>query len=242
MLQHRIEVIKAMFSDLIFEEQRHLYFVDDIPYPSVSKLVSEHAPKFNAEFILPHSAKKNNTTVPELRKKWKDYNKERCDIGTNTHSFLEKYNGLQTPRNGYEQAGASFIKDMSVDHEIIFREIRMYSRKYKYAGTEDLILMNKHTGDIIAADYKTNVDLFKCYKGQTLYEPFETLESTPYNKIQLQLSYYQIMLEEANCTVSDRILVHLKPEGTYKIFHTLDLTKELKSHMSNKKSSPVYLW
>ena len=108
----------------------------------------------------------------------------------------------------------------------------MFSKKYKYAGTADLLLLEKATGNVLLADYKTNKDLFKSY--DLLHSPFEYLESSPYNKYQLQLSYYQIMLEEIDIKISDRLLVYLKIDGTYRVFNTVDFTEQLKSYLDKK--------
>jgi hypothetical protein len=225
--------LNLAFADLEFEEERHLYTLRGKRIPSVSKLVEARAPKFNAEEILPHSAakatriEKKEVTVHELRHRWQTINKKSCDLGHETHYFMEHYTGIQTPRTPQEEAGIKFFNDMSKEYEVIFREIRMYSNKYSFAGTDDLLLIHKQTGQIITGDYKTNGDLFKNYKGETLLPPFDYLMNCPYNKYQIQLSYYQMMLEEAGCEVSDRLLVYLKADGEYKIFNLPDLTKEL---------------
>lgn len=241
--------INTMFSDLTFEDRRHLYYwKGEIVPNSVSALVEKHAPKFDEEFMLPHSVKKYNRnleadeirnkdmqapamTVEMLRKQWAYIRDEACRNGIETHAFMEKFTGIQTPTSMYQRAGIKFFRDYSGEYEILFRELRMYSRNFKYAGTEDLILQHKKTGEIITADYKTNKDLFKQYKGQRLFSPFDTLDATPYNKIQIQLSYYQIMLEEINCIVADRWLIWLKPDGNYRLFKTFNLCDILRKQM-----------
>ena len=89
--------ISTMFSDLQFDSQRHLYFVEGVKYPSVSSRVELHAPKFDAEKILPYSAKKEGVTVDELRRKWQTINKSACDLGHEVHEFLENFSGIETP-------------------------------------------------------------------------------------------------------------------------------------------------
>lgn len=245
-LQHRINTV---FSDLKFDSQRHLYFLDNINYPSVSSLVEKHSSKFDAEAILPYSVAKIEKetkevlTVDELRAKWKKINEDACNLGTETHNFMESFTGIETPTTPQQKAGVKFIYDYSNEYEIVFRELRMFTRKYKYAGTEDLILEHKKTRHIIPADYKTNKDLFKVYKRMPLLAPFNFLEATAYNKIQLQLSYYQIMLEEeAKMKIEDRLLVYLGSDGNYKIYHTYDYTDMLKKYLTHKtiKSKSLY--
>lgn len=229
--------ISASFSNLIFDEKYHIYTnkVTGMKYPPVTRLVEGHADPFNAEAMLPYSAKKEGMTVDELRRKWSLINTTALDIGTNTHEFLEKFNGSQTPSNGYEEAGIKFLKFTGGRYTILFKELRMYSRKYSYAGTTDLVFENVESTDVgignslSIGDYKTNGDLFKSYG--FLRPPFEYLESSPFNKYQLQLSYYQIMLEDIGYTIKDRIIVHLKAIGEYRLFYGYDFTKELRKHM-----------
>lgn len=230
MITNLTDRINTMFSDLDFDSRRHLYFVNGESYPSVSSLVEAHSPKFDVEKMLPWSAKKANMEVDELRVKWKLTNEEACTLGTNTHNFLENYTGIETPSTSQEKAGVKFIRDMTPDWNILVRELRGYSRLYKYAGTMDLPLQHKKTKEIVIADYKTNGDLFKAYNN--LHPPFEFLESSPYNKYQLQLSYYQILLNGIGLYISKRILVHLKNDGTYKIYELQDFTEDLKKHMT----------
>lgn len=223
------QVLTDSFSTLQFEPKTHTYTESGEILPSVSGKVNNHAPKFDAEAILPLSAKKEKVTVDELRRRWQTTNKSACDLGTDTHDFLENFTGLETPDTPQKKAGIAFLSDYSKDYEIVAKEIRMFSPRYRFAGTADLLLYNKVTDELVIGDYKTNADLFKAY--DFLYAPFETMESSPFNKYQLQLSYYQIMLDEAltkiGIRVSGRKLISLKVDASYRVFETIDFTTEL---------------
>lgn len=228
-----VKHITTAFSNLVFDEKYHTYTnkIVGTRYPPVTSLVEGHANPFDAEAMLPHSAKKEGVTIDELRRKWSLINTTALDIGTNTHKFLEKFNGSQTPSNGYEEAGVKFLKSIggTGGRDILFRELRMYSRKYRYAGTTDLLLRDV-SNNLTIGDYKTNGDLFKAYG--FLRPPFEYLESSPFNKYQLQLSYYQIMIEDIGYTVDNRMLIHLKPSGEFKLFYGYDFTKQLRMYLN----------
>lgn len=234
--------ISTMFSDLNFDDRRHLYYVQGVMHPSVSSMIDLHTEKVDFEKILPYSAIKAGCSVDELRGRWKKTNKDACEMGTETHDFLEIYDGLQTPTSPQQKAGIKFLKDIIVDYEIVFRELRMYSRRYQIAGTTDLLLRHKKTGQLVLADYKTNADLFKNYKGKTLLAPFDDLEEHPYNKYQVQLSYYDLMLEEIKYHVSERLLVYLRPDADYRIFPTIDFKDRLHTYLTNKKVIHDNVW
>lgn len=227
-----------MFSDLDFDSRRHLYFVNGENYPSVSSIVESFSPKFDENKMLPLSAKKQSkirgvdVSVDQLRKEWKLTNEQACALGTNTHTFMEKYTGIETPATPQEIAGVKFIRDMTPEWNIIIRELRGYSRRFKFAGTQDVPLQHKITQKVAIADYKTNGDLFKAY--DYLLPPFQYLESSPFNKYQIQLSLYDIILEEIGIQVSERFLVYLKSNAEYAIFKLQDLKDELKNWFNTK--------
>src|SRR5690349_15930537 len=108
MVEHLIERINTMFADLNFESQRHLYFVNGLIYPSVSSKVEGHVAKVDFEKILPHCARKEGVTVDELRERWKKTNKDACQLGTETHEFLEEFDGLQSTTTAFQEAGVKF--------------------------------------------------------------------------------------------------------------------------------------
>ena len=55
--------------------------------------------------------------------------------------------------------------------------------------------------------------------------PFSHLLDNPFNKYQLQLCYYQILLKQIeDIEVSSRKLVWLRPNGTYELYDTEDFT------------------
>lgn len=229
-------ITNRMFSGLVFEEKYHRYSIKTkrgIRYlPSVSSIVDSFVPPFDEDKMVILSAKKQNTTPDELKRTWRQINRDACELGTKTHRFMEKFTGLQSPSTPQEKAGISYIKSLWGKYEITFRELRAYSKKYLYAGTMDLPLRQVGTTKYVIDDYKTNGDLFKAY--DYLFPPFETMEASPYNKYQIQLSLYQIMLEEAGINIVDRRLVYLKPTGDFKIFSLLDLTTDLRAYLKTR--------
>lgn len=74
--------------------------------------------------------------------------------------------------------------------------------------------------------HNTNIDIFKNYNNQKMLTPFEHLLDNPYNKYQLQFSYYQILVEQIEgIKVSSRKLLWLLPDASYLLYDTDDYTK-----------------
>ena len=56
----------------------------------------------------------------------------------------------------------------------------------------------------------------------------------PYNKYQLQLSYYHLIFEEmTGIKVSARILAYLKADETYIRYDLEDFSEDLKNYLKN---------
>jgi ATP-dependent exoDNAse (exonuclease V) beta subunit len=243
------------FKALVFEEKRHIYTLYGRRLPSVSKIVESYTEKFDANkkigdktLIELCAAKQTRIqgkeiTTHELKHQWQTMSQDGCDLGHETHDYLEYYNGIKTPTTPQQKAGVKFLtwllsqtfvnKDGKLErrYEILHRELRMFSWRFKFAGTADLIVADKMLRTILIVDYKTNKDLFKTYG--RLKPPFDFLESHPYNKYQIQLSLYQLMFEEmTNIKVSDRMLVHLKADDTYESFLLENFVEDLTMDLS----------
>lgn len=234
LIKHKVN---SFFSELSFIEDKHLYFINKsgslLNLPSVTSKVESFVIPFDTEEVLPYSAKKQGKTVEILRKEWQHINENACLLGTNTHRFLETYNGLQSPSTPQEEAGLKYLKDLRKEnrYKIVKKELRMWHKKYLYAGTCDLCLFDTYSNTFIIDDYKTNSDLFKSYN--FLKNPFSYLEDCPYNHYQLQLTYYRLMLEQiTKYRVSNTRIIYLENTGEYKIYETYDFSKELENTLN----------
>ena len=107
----------------------------------------------------------------------------------------------------------------------------MYHLNYMFGGTADIILYNTLTKKFIIGDYKTNEDLSKTFMGKTLLPPFEFLLENDLNKYQIQFSIYQILFEQTGFEVEKRVLIWLRPDGTYEKYFTEDYTQLIKNYL-----------
>lgn len=232
----QITKIKEAFNNLTFEEEKHKYFIDSQPVnKSVSGLISDFYEHFNAEQIAPYSAAKLGVTTEQVLLHWATINQEAINRGHRVHAFGEVYpfNRSLKPSCPQEEAIVKFWQDVPEHILPLAAELRMYHFKHLFAGTADLILFDTKTQTYIIADYKTNKDLFKNYQGKTMIGPFSHLLDTPLNHYVIQLSYYQILLEQVGVKVSRRMIIWLNIDGTYQIFDTEDVTDILKLTLTN---------
>jgi hypothetical protein len=228
--------IKKPFSNLTFEEKKHRYFVDNQPLKtSVSGLISKFYEPFNAQLVAPYSAAKAGVTTEEILEEWRVINQESRDRGHRVHNFGEVYqfNRNLKPSCPQEEAIVKFWKDVPEHILPLAAELRMYHFKHLFAGTADIILFDTKTQSYIIADYKTNKDLLKNYKGKTMIGPFSHLLDNPLNHYVIQLSYYQLLLEQVGVKVSKRVIIWLGLDGNYQLFNTEDVTDILKQQLNN---------
>jgi hypothetical protein len=226
--------IEAYFQDLLFDEGQHLYTVNDKKLPSVSGLIKKYTEPFKSGPISKQVAESRGITAEKVRAEWKAIADEACDRGHRVHVFGEFYPFDRTlePKCKQEEAVKKFWDDMPERYVPLMMELRMYHKQFGYAGTADIILYDRVTDTLIIADYKTNKDLFKNYKEKKMLGPFSNLLDCPFNKYQLQLSYYQILLKQTGFQVSGRKLIWLKKTGEYEMYDLNDYTHILKQELA----------
>lgn len=229
--------IQQPFSKLSFEEKKHRYYVDNQPLKtSVSGLISKFYEHFDAQQVAPYSAAKAGITTEEILAQWAAINQESRDRGHRVHAFGEVYqfNRNLKPSCPQEEAIVKFWQNVPEHILPIAAELRMYHFKHLFAGTADIILFDTKTQSYIIADYKTNKDLFKNYKGKTMTGPFSHLLDMPLNHYVIQLSYYQLLLEQVGVKVSKRIIIWLGLDGNYQLYNTEDVTDILKTTLNKQ--------
>ena len=121
----------------------------------------------------------------------------------------------------------------------------MYSGKNKeltnlkqdYCGTFDLLMYYQDpNGDedrsgLVILDYKTNGELrseFSHSFGKMLLEPFGDMYDEALSLYTLQLSAYQIPLEDIGLKVIARRIIWLKDDGTYELIPLPNFTDRLR--------------
>ena len=226
--------IKEYFKDLKFKADTHTYEVRGNPLTSVSKTIHKYVEEVDFDKIAGFVAIKRTketgvyTTKEQILAEWEAKKNNSCIQGTKVHDFGENFNAkTSVPTNGFEKAIVNFWDNIPDYMEPFLFELKMYSTTLGLAGTSDIILYNNNTGKFIIADYKTNEDLFKNFKGKKLLPPFDNMLENSYNKYQLQLSMYQLLFEQCGFEVESRRIIWLKPNGVYENFKTEDLTQKL---------------
>lgn len=154
--------------------------------------------------------------------------------------------GYLLPHSPKEEAVALFNEDIFRTPNMypVLAETRVYTGVNKnikplrnnYAGTFDILYYFKHPTDdsksgLVILDFKTNGELYSQYnidKKKMLLAPFDDMVNQNLSIYTLQLSAYQIPLEDIGLKVLGRRIIWLKPDGTYEKISVPDVTKTLR--------------
>lgn len=227
--------ISTFFNDLSFVEDTHTYFIKkDKVKLSVSKIVEKYKNKADWEAIKEGLSAKTGKSPQQIQEEWDKISEKACTLGTATHLFGEHYaiNRNLIPSTPFEQAIVKFWNDLPEHIVLLKTEAQMYHKHFLFAGTSDILLYNTITKEIYIADYKTNKDLFKNFRLNRMSGVFSDLLCMNFNHYALQLSLYQILIEQVpGVKISKRKIIWLKPDGNYEMYDTEDYTEELQKEL-----------
>ena len=187
-------------SFIIFDEINHTYTVDGKILQSVTNIVENCFPKFDAELHAKNTAAKMGITPEEVIAMWERKGKESRDLGTAMHKKIEKY---YQGEDSYEDDAFSLFKVFAEKVKLLpYRtEWAVYDTDYNIAGTIDFVDYQdgkytiydwKRSDKIIANGMPVKVSK---YQEKGLY-PLEHLENCAYYHYALQLSLYKFILEK----------------------------------------------
>lgn len=150
------EKIQKSFGDIVFDEGPHIYTLNGVQIPSVSKMVELFVEPFDSKakaqgcfekYYNDPTSKYCGMTAEEIEKSWKDNANNATSKGTTAHEFGEscKYyftgeydkilpeykdrltdDGKFIARDGYELAVAKFWRDLPDDYIPILAENKVY--------------------------------------------------------------------------------------------------------------------
>lgn len=233
-MENKVQQIHDLFKELEMDVEKHQYSVGNNTLKgSVSSKIKRFTKYVDFDKKAEIKASRLGITKDELLNTWKTKCVVACENGTKVHLYGELYpfNRDMKPTCKKEEAVKKFWDELPDYVVPACLELKMYHLKYMFAGTADVLLYNKKTDKFIIADFKTNEDLFKNFKNTKLLYPFNELLDNPFNKYQIQLSYYQLLFEQTSFEVSHRNIVWLLPDGTYKMYSTKNYTEELKEDL-----------
>lgn len=194
----------------------------------------------------------------EILDKWAEISGAACEFGTETHAFgesmfyymTEQYDkilpecsgkfkdGKPNPTTPQERAIVQFWNDLPETFVPVLAETKVFNKTgTPYAGTFDILFYYVNEKDrsksgLSIFDYKSNVDLYKNFRGQTLLWPFQDLLDQDLSYYKLQLACYQIPMENLGFNVIARRLIWVRPDGTYDKIKLEDMSQRVRDALN----------
>lgn len=191
-------------------EHKYIHKVTGKKYKSVTTTLSSIEPHFDVEGVSASIFNqldnvKNPIYIGMSQQQIKDYwqllNDEANVYGTMVHDIVEKYllknNKMYFPSDPFEQKVIDGYNALNIEGGIaMWPERILFAEQYELAGMSDLIIdIDDVFFDIL--DHKTNrvFNFFNPYGYETLFKPFDHLQSCQWSVYTLQLSVYAYMYE-----------------------------------------------
>lgn len=265
--QIKDKILTSFENKISFISESHEYFKDGEKFTCVSDITHIYKPVSGEQMAencvarwkreMNPSYKYFGMTKEQILEMWSIKSKGACDLGTDVHSFGEAMfyyfteqmdvlpddlkgnflHGKPHTKNKFESAIFDFWKNLPPGLHPVLCETRVFNESgTKYAGTFDILFCDDN-GNLWIFDYKTNEDLYKCYKDTRLKHPFQEYQDMNISYYMLQLGLYQIPLENIGFTVVNRVIVWLKPDGTYNLIYLKDVTDILRKELKIKNKN-----
>lgn len=165
----------------------------------------------------------------------------------NKCKYIKEKNWL-IPTRPKEEAILKFYTELSPSLHFVLAETKVYTGKNRqltnlkedYCGTFDILFYYKDPisdskSGFVIFDFKTNQNLYKQYsrdKHRMLLAPFDDLYEESLGYYTLQLSAYQIPLEDIGLKVIARRIIWLKGDGSYELIPVPNVTDRLRHALS----------
>ena len=201
-----------------FNKKEHKYSVDGKEFISVTTLIEDCFPKFDADYWAARKAPQLGITPELLKAQWVAKAQRACELGTAMHDKIEKfYMGITSQSDETFDLFLQFTKEHTL---YPYRtEWRIFYEEYGIAGTLDFLECKD--GVFTIYDWKRSEKLVK--NGiveienpwhKTALPPVSHLADTTYYHYALQVSIYRYILEKKyNIIVSQNRLAVFHPNN-----------------------------
>lgn len=189
--------------EIHFEPESHVYTFRGRELKSVTTLIEEQFPKFDADFWSERVAAREGLTALEVKARWEAEGARSRSLGTAMHERIENYyinggdDGEDSDVFGLFRAFSACVKLHPYR-----TEWRIYDEDYDIAGTLDFLELTpdgvyniwdwKRSGKLISSEGGL---ILRNRFGKTGFAPLSHIQDTPYYHYALQLSIYKFILE-----------------------------------------------
>lgn len=270
MKEYYLKELERAFKDFkFFTEDHHYEYKGERVGMSVTRFIEEYCNEFNAEEIAEKVATKENKTVQEVLDEWSYKNKFACEKGSTCHEFaqslwsgekwelreFDKSNEYLAAVESIKRQAKDFYNDYNNRLEHLADEFVVGSDEYDIASAIDHLFVDKKTGKLILADYKTNTNLKghkdgedKKWYTKNMKVPLHNLKDLTIYHYYIQLSIYRFLIEKyTTLQVSQMVIIWFSEKKCeYEIIKIPYLKNEVEKilesrRIKNMNSVPVLL-
>jgi ATP-dependent exoDNAse (exonuclease V) beta subunit len=227
-----------------FEPGLHKYTHNGDEMVSVTTFIQQFHKKFDKQYWSLRKAHEQNVPQEWIINEWQKLNDYANEIGTDTHNWIEDYfkgnwNKLPTNLdviNRINKFNIVYAENLYKLEPLKF-ELKVFSKKWKLAGTIDSLFM--YRGKLVIVDWKTNkkfdTDETLKYK-ERLFPPFHDFNKSHLSKYSIQISLYSLILKEWGFNVSAGYLVHIGPgDEPAKIYKCINMVGILEEYLNGSQ-------
>lgn len=248
-----LETLNKAFGNFKFFSEDHHYECNGKRVGiSVTSFYSQYENEFDSETIAEKVAIRDNKTIQEVLNEWEYKNKFAVTKGSTCHEFAqslwsgEKWQPLLFDESEKYLSAVGQIQEQAINFKLDYQdrlehladEFIIGSEEYDIASAVDHLFINKLTGGLVLADYKTNSDIYKNEKyAKNMKVPLSHLKDTTLNHYAIQLSIYKFLIEKyADIEIEDMFIIWFSElNEEYKIIKVPYLKEEVKEILENRR-------
>lgn len=224
-----------------FDAPSHVYTYKGKKIFGVTSFLERFIKQFDSDYWSKKKADEEGITQEEMLARWDAKRDRSCDLGHMVHDYIEKfYESGSTKLTADAEANERIEKFKKIYEERLNKlesigsEIRVLSKIWGLAGTIDKLYLWENS--IIVGDWKTNAKIKtdKDFAFGKLLWPFDKYKENEINKYSLQISLYQLILEEAGIYSDYGFICHIPSDGEAKIYKLKDFRAELRTYLNHQ--------
>jgi ATP-dependent exoDNAse (exonuclease V) beta subunit len=241
---------------ITFEPISHTYQVtlDNISdtYISATTIIHKYFPEFDSDSVIKKMMKSSNwprsqyfgMSVDEIKNKWEVNRNNAANQGTKVHDWIENFYLKEFTYPSEEaRENKSFQNFMNFHSDYGWApyrtEWRVFTEKYRVAGSIDIIFEGSKPGYVKIYDWKNSKEIKTDNRYEKGLEPLQHLPHCNFYHYSLQLNLYKWIIEtHYHLKVEEMglIIVH-ESNPTYLKYDVKDMRKEVEMMLEHYKQS-----
>lgn len=228
------------FQEIEFSAHNHLYTHKGQKLQSATQLIGTLKKPFNSEYLSQKQAGERGVPQAVILAEWDEKRRNGLARGTAVHKYIdETIHGRPWQDERLPEMGAfdDWLGEWGA--QLAFRRLEWMVGypEMGVAGTVDAFAWDTQTRTYQVWDWKTGskFNTTSPYKSYLL-PPFSDLQECELNTYSLQVSLYRLILEDCGkIPTSAGFILHLRGDGSGKVYHTIDFRARLRDWLESRK-------